>query len=421
MVTKTRTRAVLNYGGHEHKAGQAALDAYMFNAPLTSSFNIVDSFSGVDNRNWKHQIRNGMNATTPASGYRGTRDGRSLRYFVKGYVNGNTALVNARSSSFEFFTLTVPNDGITAAQRLSVINQARTKFSRDVEKALTNFQGGVFLAELRETLHMIRRPGQSLRKAVGQYLGAVQSNARRLKRRPKRDRERWLSNTWLEYSFGWAPLLNDLDDARSYLDKRASALVQELVRVRGSHSGRFKAAGPETLNVFNAGIGGVSARELTVDTCTQVYSGAVSSRAFGPGLINASAMGLHPRSFVPTLWEVIPWSFLIDYFTNVGDVITGWSNQHAQLAWGRETIVEWRETTFIDQRGNPSGAVTKVLEESFIASNMKASAKTFSRGPITYAPAPGLSFEIPGMGTKWINMAALVGARRSISSIGLWR
>lgn len=37
-------------------------------------------------------------------------------------------------------------------------------------------------------------------------------------------------------------------------------------------------------------------------------------------------LGLHPRALLPTLWEVIPFSFLVDYFSNVGDILNSVSN-----------------------------------------------------------------------------------------------
>lgn len=32
-------------------------------------------------------------------------------------------------------------------------------------------------------------------------------------------------------------------------------------------------------------------------------------------------MGLTIQEFVPTVWELIPYSFVVDYFTNIGDVV----------------------------------------------------------------------------------------------------
>lgn len=417
MPTTTVTKCFPVYGVLVQKGGQDALDAQMEPLNQTGLVCATNTFTGVENRNWVKQVRSGSNATTIASGTRSEITGLPMRYLVIGYVNGNENLVNARSSCLCDFNLGISTSTATAAQIASVTNLASTKFSKDVERALTQFSGGVFLAELKETLHMIRRPAQSLRKAIGQYLGGVQKNGRRLKRRPVRERERWVSNSWLESSFGWMPALSDLDSARNYLQARQDALYQELQPVKGSASVRFLSTGQQ--RSFSVGIGTISAREQRFNEVTHVYAGAVSSRAYGPGLINASAMGLSPRSFVPTLWEVIPWSFLVDYFTNIGDVISGWANQHAQLAWGRSTLINARESRFIDQHGSPTQAVTKLVSAQLIASDLKMVSRSFTRAPITTPPVPGISFEIPGMGIKWINMAALVAARRNISSLRL--
>lgn len=417
MTTKTSTLAWPNYGASAQLAGQAAVDGNYTGPRLTSHLVRDNVFNGVENRNWKRQVRAGANATTPASGSKYQRFGLGPQYYCFGYVNSVIPTpANARRSSLWPFNLPLNSAQVGSPQETTNINAARTKFSKSVEKAMTQFSGGVFLAELRETLHMIRRPGQSLFKEIGQYLGAVQKNARRLKRQPKYKREQWLSNTWLEYSFGWAPLLNDLDDARNYLQKRQDALYQELVPVKGGST--VDVLRTETAQGFASGPASLSCRERVVDTYMCFYAGAVSSRALSQNLISASALGLSPRSFVPTLWEVIPWSFVIDYFTNVGDVLTGWSNQSCTLAWGRETLIRQRKADYIDQRG--TNTLLKVIDSHLIPSSQFAIGRSFVRSPLTEPPLPSFQFEIPGIGVKWINLGALANTRRSIGAFRLW-
>jgi hypothetical protein len=41
-------------------------------------------------------------------------------------------------------------------------------------------------------------------------------------------------------------------------------------------------------------------------------------------------LGLHPRNLIPTLWEIMPWSWMIDYFSNVGDIVNSIANGSLQ-------------------------------------------------------------------------------------------
>jgi len=422
MPTKSEIVRYPIYGVSTSTSGQAALDSGFAPPGLLRFETFPNQFSGSDNRSWKAQIRAGVNATTNASGQKGVfNSSLGPQYYLFGYANTNPLPAFARRYSLCFvpsgMELIAPDVGLSG--EANTRNQARTKFAKRVEKTLTQFSGGVFLAELREALMMIAKPGRALRSRVGSYLNEVLRKGPKMRRQPMSKRESWISDTWLEYSFGWAPLLNDLDDARTYLSRRMNVLLQELVHVSGAAESPLILTS-ESLRSQTSGFAQVRCYVRVRHKFSCVLSGAVSSRAYGPGLISASAMGLSPRSFVPTLWEVIPWSFAIDYFTNIGDVITGWSNQHAQLAWGRETLRAQRATDLTDQRAINTG-LTKVENAIFIPSSIASTSTRFTRTRIDNPPVPGISFEIPGFGTKWVNISALIASRLRIGNLGLGR
>lgn len=325
------------------------------------------------------------------------------------------AAVNARRRSEVPFNLALGFAQAGSQEEQRALEAARTEFAKKVDQVMTQFSGGTFLAELRETLHMIRNPAKKLRYGVGLYLDAIQKNGKRLKRQPFRAREKWLSDTWLEYSFGWAPLLNDLDDARQYLQRRQDVLAREVRTVKGV-AGR-NALRAEANQNWVAGNATVTCRERRVDNYVATLRGGVLCSALGRDLISQSALGLSARSFVPTLWEVIPWSFLIDYFTNIGDVITAWSNRNVDLAWGCQTLYRERKADFIDQRGTNS--LVKVVEAKLIPSSQIMKSTYFSRSAFENSPVPSFNFELPGFGVKFINIAALAGARTRIGAMHL--
>lgn len=401
----TFRHGVLGLSGSQCKGFSGSIPT----SPTTRSWN--DSADGGPCPDWKRRIRQGVNATTSFVGTKISMASTPLTAitYVKQIPSSpddtSESLAAVQTEIFDRSLIQPPNVDFTSAE-----NKARMYFSKNIERTQTLFNGGVALGELRETLRMIKNPAKLLRSGIDYYLRDVKQIPKKLGRGGISKR---LSRVWLEHSFGWLPLLNDLDDARNYLDRRFDQLVQELLPVRGKFQDQIQSG-----SVFNTGLGlsQVAAHLIQIDSAIVVYAGAVSSRAASPKLINASSMGLSPRNFVPTIWELLPWSFVIDYFTNIGDVLTGWSNQNVALAWGRHTRIglrEWRPGGVYWTNTLP--AQYKVYIRSLSSGSLQATARTVTRSPITSAPVPGFQFELPGFGTKWLNLAALARNRQALA------
>jgi len=97
--------------------------------------------------------------------------------------------------------------------------KARNKFLSEVRKEQTHVSGLTFLGELKPTLAMIRRPAGALWDNIGRYYRA-------LRKRKRTDPTGWASaihGVWLEYSYGWRPLMMDIaggfDALNSLLEK----------------------------------------------------------------------------------------------------------------------------------------------------------------------------------------------------------
>jgi hypothetical protein len=412
-TTVTQHAYELEFGVVNYPSGQAAVDA-KGNLALggSSTATASDTFTGVENRYWKDQVRNSRNATTSASGTTRTFKGR-------GPCGGVFALVVGQGypDSARYNVQCFPNTlswGLATADSNDTSNQniARTMFAKEVEKRYTLFQGGTFLGELRQTLHMIRHPLSGLRKLTWGYLNVLERRAGRMRQLKRNVRERVLQDIWLEHSFGWLPLLGDLDDARKYLDRRSDALYREVLPVKVEQTKQWGLG--DVQSNFISGVNRLLYRNRTRRVAICVLSGGVSSTASSKKLIDASAMGLAPRSFLPTLWEVFPWSFAVDYFSNVGEVIAAWSNQTLLLAWGRETLIRKRIFDCYDQRCVPASPPYQTSTVYFIPGDYYTEVKEFTRVAISSPPVPSLAFEMPGFGLKWLNLAALVRKRREI-------
>lgn len=138
------------------------------------------------------------------------------------------------------------------------------------------------------------------------------------KLRSKRAQKRTsFDDAWMEYRYGWTPLLSDVHEA--------TKLACESSKDEGvTYSNRSSM----TLSVFDgeftkSGIG-PTLQGLTL--CKQYsYARVVDScRAWWSFKLNSIMSGLNKYGLLnpaETAWELIPYSFVIDWFVNVGDVI----------------------------------------------------------------------------------------------------
>lgn len=292
-------------------------------------------------------------------------------------------------------------------------NQARTKFYKRAKEAQTAFRGLTFLGELRETLSMLRRPGQGLRRGLDDYLKNVKKRSRRAKRSSF---GRIVSETWLEHAFGWQPLISDVKAAGEALNRRLDRFASNYTRISGSgvtEEASFFAADSVTAQPFMR----YRYRRKDVKTASVRYYGQVRSVCENPIEADMNLFGVNWRDIVPTAWELIPYSFLVDYFTNIGDILDAWSVRRSDIAWAgrsikRQTIRSVCEPPVIDPNYTPSvvAGFVKWTERYESVSFYRAVRQNIVRSNII-PDFPSISLEIPGFNSKWINMSALLLAR----------
>lgn len=371
---------------------------------------VTKSMVGSTLPGWRNIIRNGSNATTDLTASATDLSCEPLRHQLRGSTVKDSKAWDYQRKQASWWSggLTVPALP-SASLRTKAINQAQTRFYKSLQSKTTLFDGGTFLGELGETLTMLRNPAKALRGRLDDYL----STAKKRRKGSQADQRKAVADTWLEYSFGWVPLLNDIDSAMSYLDKRAEQISKDFIQVSGSSTAS------ETTDIFTSkAFNFMNARSNIRTTFTAYcrYKGAISVTALGgAGNLRMKSVGLHPSNFLPTVYNLLPWSFAIDYFSNLGDVISAYSTGRIGLAWGCETIRQVSNAQLIGITTSISGTLPTVWYQASSGGSGYSSRKQVNRVSITYVPLPDLQFEIPGMGTKWLNLAALATARIATS------
>lgn len=211
-------------------------------------------------------------------------------------------LVYERTGSFvasdPSWYLTVPTPG--AAEQAAVVNSAVAEARSAAFDALT------FAAELESTNTMLKKNGRELLK-IG--LITVEEAKELLKKLPKRLRTPaklldLVTQRWLEYRYGWTPLISDVNNAISAIEKKRPAL----------QTGRASSV-QEFTETHHYDIS-QAWQDIHV---TEFLAGSYTARGLGL----ARAMTDLPVAVDPlvTAYELVPFSFVLDWFIDVGSWI----------------------------------------------------------------------------------------------------
>jgi hypothetical protein len=389
---------------------------------------------GVNRPNYRAVIRQGGNATnamtvtvlngeTQDCDFTLSKRGSSDPFhpeFNKIYHSGMTGV---------HLSLNLP--GPIASHYSSVsYDTACAKARRIVNRQLANrrrqFQGGVVAGELRKTIQMVTRPASSLRRAISSASRRLGETARSLQRSgaSRNTIRRVVADTYLEGTFGWQPLLSDVRNGAIALARTASrdALERQQFRAHGIEEiptatfvGNNYAVGYDqfTIVYFDR-----EWRQKSVAECiiygkfrTRLQD---SSWAYSSATRLAELSGFSFADFIPTAWELMPWSFLVDYFTNVGDVIEAFSNCASDVAWAAEVHIQKSEEDFfsvLNQSKTAAQHGALFLSVSDVRVHAHSTRKTVVRTGAGVDLTTYLRLSLPG-GLQWLNIAALLtGAR----------
>lgn len=141
-------------------------------------------------------------------------------------------------------------------------------------------------------------------------------------------------DAWLEYHFGWAPLCQDIGNSVNTMQKADFGSR----RVRGNAADHFR--GYDSMYGSGNTSGSVTIDSWTIDVHVKMGGHFVITN---PNAYLANQMGfVNPLSVA---WEAMPYSFVVDWFSNVGQVISSMTDFVGLSLHGAYTTVSqegWR-------------------------------------------------------------------------------
>lgn len=182
---------------------------------------------------------------------------------------------------------------------------------------------GVFLGEMKETLSMLRSPLKGLtdfirdRRKWERYRGRKpkgstrnQQARNRTTRESLSDGVKAASDCWLEARLGWRPFLLEAD---AIMNELANGDFSERQTARGQSSASESGQTSGWRNCYGVEVYCVESSEVKCSVRTGIlYEARVTPQ---------QRFGLTWEAIPVSAWELIPFSFVVDWFVNVGDYI----------------------------------------------------------------------------------------------------
>lgn len=179
-------------------------------------------------------------------------------------------------------------------------------------------QGLVIVAEMRKTLETLRNPIAASLK----HLRNIPKEVRRKRTRRNsgsvdvavaKEIAKGASSQYLAWFYGLRTVMFDVEDVMAGLEKQ----YFDRQTGRGFVADEYVAA-PVVANLYShAASHNATVTETYRERC-EVRAGAMIQLE---GMTTASRLGFDIRSIPEALWELTPWSFVVDWFVNVQDVL----------------------------------------------------------------------------------------------------
>jgi len=375
----------------------------------------TNTTSGYKNPKWRDQVRLGQNATTPFQGVKFSGEATWASY-ESSYHNNLLKLTQSYSSGGPgyFNYPTFPNNsGPPASVIADVNNRAIAKFIGDCNSALSsNNLTGRSIRHLKHDLHSLIHPMNSLRDKIGGYLSTLEKASKGVNKRSKS----WLHvvrTEYLAFTFGTAPFVEDITSILVDASHRRLPVVP----VSGRASRRWSGSAGRiaiTGDSFNGWLTWTTQVNLASTYSVQI-KGAIRTESGMNGKIGfIQSQRLSPSDWLPTIFSILPYAWMVDYFTNIGDIVDALTFPFSSLTWSCKTTKNINSVSYSQPdmvASPPVGGYVQVLAGG-AGGNATFTYEAISRDILQSIDLlPTFELKVPTSPKKWLNMMAVFQPR----------
>jgi len=376
--------------------------------------------TGAVNPKWKDLTRLGVNATNQMVAQNIFLE----RSFWSGYYIGTAFSPNgavARKWNYAggaFLTYgNVSSNTANASIVADVHNRCIMKFLEEVSSAQSSDNlTGRSIKHFKHDVHSTLHPMAGIREKINSYLVKLEKVPYgKLKGASLYST---ITQAYLEFKFGVEPFVTDISDIIADMvirDRKRNPSVP--VQATASH----RYLGTSVLGTVT-GVGYMSILNPHQYTrITSVYSERLRG-AVRTGINDDGKLGLIqdnkllPKDWLPTAFSIMPYAWMINYFTNIREIIDAAAFRFSDLVWGCHTLRDVTTMSYSDVICTPTSLVLPGQFGNFAAVSSGGNAiieiTKVSRFAITpSALVPTFAFSIPVSSTPWVNMMAAFSPR----------
>lgn len=177
-----------------------------------------------------------------------------------------------------------------------------------------------FVAEFRKTLEMLVGVRSRADSLYGRFADILASKSKRTTNAVSY--AMLMSEVWLEMRYGWRPLYHDIIEINKAIKRMQSALEEPLCRAYDTEhtsgpSSNYQLNGQPAIENWTGWIGGMS--------CSARHTSSVEYKIHSSVGVRVTTRTATMADPLVTAWEMVPWSFVLDWFVSVGDIISAFS------------------------------------------------------------------------------------------------
>jgi hypothetical protein len=300
----------------------------------------TQSFTGVQLPAHKALIKDVRPASTPMTSTRFTVKSKSSRVQTVRVVETTmpTAIiaetvVTNRSSTYAVTGIPTTPPAFSGSSYNTAYNKAVSKLYDQIRNFESHANVGEDLGEISQTVRLLGKPLSGIQNLLAYSIRNHLSLLKKARWNNLKQIARGLGSTVVEYRYGIEPLINTLAEATVSLQNRDRLAFYSPFRAVGRDT--TETLQPQAEDVYG------TARIFWSSTIYQehkvMFEGVFGAESQPDQYSYAQSLGLTWREALPTLYNLIPYSFLLDYVVNLNQFI-----ESVAVPWGS---VRWCNMT----------------------------------------------------------------------------